>query len=85
MQDSVVIVTLRTEGFCRDFELPSNVALGELCPRLLAVLQKASGRIFGTWTGIILGTDQGLMLDKTATLLDYGICTGAYLSVRQEG
>lgn len=83
MQDETIIVTLRAENFCRDFELPANVPLGELYPRLLAVLQKASNRVFGEWTKLILETDEGMLMDEKATLFDYGICTGCYLSAEQ--
>ena len=84
MQDEIVLVTLRKEDFCRDFELPAKIPLGELCPRLLVVLQKMNARVFGEWTKLVLETDEGVLQDKNATLHDYGICTGCYLSVEQE-
>lgn len=84
MRDEAIVVTLQAEDYCCDFELPANVVLGELYPRLLTVLQKASNRVFGGWIKLVLETEEGALLDEMATLLDYGICTGYYLSVKQE-
>jgi hypothetical protein len=75
---------LCAENFCRDFELPTDIPLAVLYPRLLAVLQKASGRIFGTSKGVVLKTANGILRDPQATLSDYGVCTGSYLTVMQE-
>lgn len=77
-----VVVTLRTEGgFCFDFELPAKVKLGELYPRLLTALKNASNRFFAEWENLLLETEEGLLVDMSATLYDYGICTGFYLNV----
>ena len=84
MQENVVLVTLHTKEFCRDFELPADVELAVLYPRLLAALQKAGNRVFGTWNGLLLATEEGVLLDLKATLWDYGICTGNYLRIEQE-
>lgn len=76
-----VIVTLRAEGgFCRDLELPAAAALGQLYPRLLAVLQRLGGSTFSQWKSLLLETEEGILLDLSATLSDYGICTGCYLT-----
>ena len=80
---NTVVVTLRAERFCQDFELPSDVVLQELYPRLLAVLQNISGQ-FANSRGIILEVDGAGLLDKSATLMDYGIRTGFYLDVVKE-
>ena len=80
-----IVVTLRTEdGFCSDFSLPANVKLGDLYPRLLTALQKTKGSLFGEWRDILLETEEGALLDRSATLYDYGICSGYYLNIVQE-
>ena len=42
-----VIVTLRSEGFEKDMELPCRIPLEELYPRLTTALQNASTLRFG--------------------------------------
>lgn len=79
-----IVVTLRMDEFCRDFELPANAILGEVYPRLLTVLQETSNRLFGDWEGVLLETEEGVLLDLTATLNDYGICDGCYLNIIRE-
>ena len=81
-----IIVTLRTEqGFCSDFELPAAVRLAELYPRLLAVLQQLKAASFLQWNSLLLETEAGVLLDDSATLSDYGICSGHYLTIIQGG
>lgn len=75
-----VVVTLRTASYCQDFVLPTDVVLGELYPRLIAVLHKTTGH-FSDYQSIILEINGAGLLDQTATLLDYGVCTGMYLDV----
>lgn len=78
-----VLVTLRIGAFCQDYEIPDNVKLQELYPRLLAVLKKEN-MMFRSFRGIILELDGAGLLDTTATLADYGVCTGYYLDVVKE-
>lgn len=80
---NTVIVTLRAKQFCQDFELPADVALQVLYPRLLVVLQNISQQFSG-YRGIILELDGAGLLDKRATLIDYGIRTGFYLDIVKE-
>lgn len=79
-----IIVTLRSERefFC-DFELPATVSLAELYPRLLAVLQQMHPADFSSWNSLLLEVEAGVLLDTSATLYDYGICSGCYLTVIQ--
>lgn len=76
-----IIVTLQSEGFCSDFSLPANVALGELYLRLLAALKKISPACFDEWSSILLAGQDGILADESATLFDYGVCSGWYLNV----
>ena len=79
-----VVVTLSSDGYICDYALPANVKLEELYPRLLNVLQSENCGIFENWKEILLQTDEGTLLDLSATLFDYGICTGYYLTVVQK-
>lgn len=78
-----VIVTLRTDSFCRDYALPSDIPMGELCPRLLNVLRERS-KAFANYTGLILEQNGAGLLDRSASLADYGVCSGAYLDIVRE-
>lgn len=78
-----IVVTLYTEGFSRDFELPANIKLGQLYQRLLTVLLRMSEPIFGQWQMLLLETDDGILADDDATLYDYGIHTGCRLRITQ--
>lgn len=82
--DDVILVTLRAENFVQDFELPANICLAELYPRLLTVLKKLKGDSFKTFSGIILEIQGEGMLNKTVSLADYGVCTGCYLDIARE-
>lgn len=79
-----VLVTLQSDNFNRDFALPANVKLKELYPRLLNALQNISSSRFADWKGVILETEDGAFTDLEATLADYGVCTGKYLSIVEE-
>ena len=83
MKDAVAI-TLKTDNFSRDFELPWSVELGELYPRVLKALQETSGSVFGKYTGIVFELDGCGLLDRNASLSDYGVCTGCSLTVVPE-
>ena len=80
----IVVVTLRAPGFSGDFELPGTVPLRDLYPRLLSVLKKIHSSIFVPYRGIILETDGRGLLNKQATLFDYGICDGYSLDIVRE-
>lgn len=79
-----VVVTLKTEDFSRDYELPWSVNLGELYPRVLNALQETSGRVFRKYTGIVFELDGYGLLNRNASLSDYGVCTGFSLTVVPE-
>lgn len=79
--NDTIIVTLRAEGFEKDFEFPCRVPLRELYPRLTAALQKISPMKFGDYTGVILEKDEAGLLKEDATLSDYGIVTGGMLDI----
>lgn len=79
-----IVVTLKAKDFCRDFELPWRVKLGELYPRVLNALQETSGRVFGDYSGVIFELDGCGLLDRDANLSDYGVCTGCSLTVVPE-
>lgn len=79
--NDTIIVTLKAEGFEKDFELPCRVPLHELYPRLDAALQKVSPTKFGDYTGVILEKDAAGLLKENATLSDYGIVTGSILDI----
>lgn len=78
-----IVITLYTEGFSKDFELPANTKLGQLYPRLLAVLQRMSEKTFGQWQILLLESEDGVLIDEDATLYDYGIHTGCRLRITQ--
>lgn len=76
-----IIVTIRAQGgFCRDLELPAAVRLEQLYPRLLDVLRRLDGSTFSRWNSLLLEKEEGILLDLSAVLSDYGICTGCYLT-----
>ena len=78
---NTVVVTLRSKGYEKDFELPSNIKLEELYPRLTSALQSANPKVFGDYESIILELDDSALLDTNATLNDFGVCTGKILTV----
>jgi len=79
MAEPVVITLLAENGYSQDFELAADLALEKLCPRLLAVLQRQS-RMFAGWNEMVLELDGAGLLERSATLLDYGIRSGMYLT-----
>ena len=79
--NNTIIVTLRASGFEKDFELPSNVRLRELYPRLTNALQSTSPKCFGDYDTVLLELNDSALLSEEATLSDYGICTGSILTV----
>ena len=82
--DDRVVVTLHCKGCDEDYELPCNVPLSELYPRLLSALQKHAYSDFCSYKGIILELNNRGLTDLSATLMDYGICDGSVLSVAKE-
>lgn len=83
MMPETVIVTLRCGEFCRDYALPAHIPLEELYERLLKVLQKSS-KEFEKYTSVVLELDGGGMLDRGASLADYGVRSGMYLDIAGE-
>lgn len=79
-----VVVTLCSEEYSCDYSLPANVKLEELYPRLLKVLQNEISGMFKDWEEMLLQTEEGTLLDLSATLYDYGICSGYYLTIVQK-
>lgn len=80
-----VLITLCFDQVERDYALPSNIPLSELYPRLLAVLQNSDSEVFQGATAICLQREDGYLIDKNATLLDYGVKNGIRLTVCVEG
>lgn len=79
-----VTVTLWTEGFCEDFELPARIPLSELYPRLFHVLGELDQEVFRGWTSIVLENSRGGLVDLSATLEDYGVCRGCRLKLERK-
>ena len=81
MAETVIVTLQAGDEFHGDYELPANVPLRELYPRLLKVLQKTKEKLFWDYSAIVLELDGAGLLDEDATLLDYGVSTGCYLEV----
>lgn len=81
--EQTVIVTLRSERICKDFVLPSNVPLRELCPRVLAVLQKYDSSLTDDYN-LVLEREKSGMLNPDATLAQYGVVDGMYLDIARK-
>lgn len=81
--EETVVVTVRSGAYEEDYELPVNVPLGELYPRLLMILKRRNS-LFETYPSILLVYNHGGMLNKNATLADYGVLRGGYLDVVRE-
>lgn len=79
--NNTIIVTLKASGFEKDFELPNNVRLRELYPRLTSALQSTSSECFGDYETVLLELGESALLTEDATLSDYGVCTGSVLKV----
>ena len=79
-----VMVTLRAEGFSKDFILPTDVPLCELYPRLHKVLVAVNQRHFGGYSGVVLESEGAGLVNLRATLHDYGIRIGAYLDIAEK-
>ena len=77
-----VLVTLQAEGFSKDFSLPADTALADLYPRLLSALRNVDEQhVFADYTRIVLESEDGGLLNESATLADYGVRDGWYLSI----
>ncbi len=76
-----IIVTIRMDSFQRDMELPETLPLRTLCVQLLELLKQADARLFRTMDEITLAADGMPMLNRGASLKDYGIYNGAYLDI----
>lgn len=76
-----IIVTIRMDSFQRDMELPETLPLRTLCVQLLELLKQADARLFRTMDEITLAADGMPMLNRGASLKDYGIYNGTYLDI----
>lgn len=76
-----IIVTIRMDSFQRDMELLETLPLRTLCVQLLELLKQADARLFRTMDEITLAADGMPMLNRGASLKDYGIYNGAYLDI----
>ena len=81
MAETVIVTLQAGDEFHGDYELPADIPLRELYPRLLGVLQKTKKKVFWDYSELILELDGAGLLDENATLTDYGICTGCYLEI----
>ena len=79
MQETVIL-TLYTKSFSRDFELPANIPLSLLYPRLLSVLARVD-KSFAGWEDMFLLRAGKAMVFPEASLADYGIYDGELLEV----
>lgn len=77
----LIVVTLQTRSYSKDFELPADQPLGKIYPRVLDALRTDIFPDLGEVSSIVFELNGKGMIDETATLSDYGVCTGAYLSV----
>lgn len=84
MAETVIVTLQAGEEFHGDYELPANVPLRDLYPRLLKVLQKTKEKFFWDYSAIVLELDGAGLLDESTTLLDYGVSTGSYLEVAKK-
>ena len=78
---NMVLITLQADAFYADFELPADIKLHALYPRLLQALKAENPHQFERFTAIILEKEGAGLLDEDANLLDYGIRSGDYLDV----
>lgn len=78
-----VIVTIRKNRFCQDVELPGDLPLGELKPKLLELLKHTNAMLFGGWESVLLLHDGKALLDDRLALCDYGILSGFYVDVME--
>ena len=75
------VVTLTCEEFKSDYELPTAIPLSELSNRLLCVLQQEEPKLFNRFSKLWLASDKGVFADQSATLNDYGVCSGTVIKV----
>ena len=76
-----IIVTLKVNQYAEDFELPGNEKLQELYPKLFDLLQMTRPDIFKQYRGVVLEVNGCGLVDLSATLFDYGICSGMYMDI----
>lgn len=79
--ENAVIVTLRDDSFSCDMELPCNIALQELYPRMIVALKSVDETRYGNLQELCFKKENRYLLDEGRTLRDYGICTGMYLDL----
>lgn len=80
-----IIVTLRDRDFEKDLELPWLVPMEELYPRLHEALRRIKPSKFNMYHGILLIKDGKVLPSGKDTLADYGVCTGCYMELMDEG
>lgn len=78
-----IIVTVRFGSRAVDMELPCRMPIGLLSKRLLNALQILNPIQFGDMHGLWIAHKGRYLLDEDASLDDYGICDGDYLTVAE--
>lgn len=81
--NDMIIVTLRSDSFQKDLELPWFVPLSELYPRLLQVLRWIRPSEFNSYERILLEMNGTVLRSMSSTLADYEVSTGTYLDIRR--
>ena len=81
MLNETVIVTIQSDTYCADFELPSGEPLESLYPRLCSAIKKDAPSKFGFYDGIVLEFDGKGLLNGRLCLRDYGIVNGNKLTI----
>lgn len=76
-----IIVTLAFGKYREDYELPWEEALGKLYPRVMTILKEAGVQFPKGCQAIVFEREGKGLLDEHATLMDYGVCTGALLEI----
>ena len=81
--NETVLVTLRVKGFSQDYELPCNIELAELYPRLREALKQTRKFLdeLDVCDEIVLETEGHRLSNSSATLSDYGIRSGNILNI----
>lgn len=78
-----IIVTVKTNRDTVDMELPCLLPIKELSKLLLNAMQTLEPTQFGRMNGIWIIHNGKYLLDETASLSDYGIVDGDYISIAE--
>ena len=78
-----IIVTVKFGGNSEDMELPYRLPIRLLSKRLLNALQTLNPIQFGHMHGLWIVHQGRYLLDEDASLQDYGMCDGDYLTVAE--